>query len=89
MQSKWKDLSAKQKIISIVSISTSAVVVIFSMLQIFGIWKNAIYVFLPLLAVVNSCQAYLQWKTSRKTAYICIGTAVFILICTLVIIFVK
>lgn len=89
MQTKWRDLSTNAKIVTVVSVSISALVVLLSVLQIFQIWDNANEVFLPLLGVVNLCQAYLQWNTSRKTAYFCIGTAVFIFICSLVVFLVQ
>lgn len=89
MQNKWRELPALQKAVMVISITTSTLVVVLAVLQIFGIWDNAIKAFVPLLGVVNLCQAYLQWGTSRKTAYLCIGTAVFIFICSIVVFFVR
>lgn len=85
MQTKWRDLSANARIVTVVSVSISALVVLLSVLQIFGIWDNAIKVFIPLLGAENLCQAYLLWNTSRKTAYFCIGTAVFVFLCFFVV----
>lgn len=84
MKSKWKDVPLMHKIVSIISIFISLLVVILAILQIFGVWKDAINVYMPLMGVVNLCQAYLQWNTSRKIAYFSIGTATFIFICSII-----
>ncbi len=89
MKIKWKDIPTAYKIVTVISVSTSALVVLFGILQLFNIWDMSINVCIPLLGVVNSCQAYLQWGTNRKTAYFCIGTAVFIFICSVVVFFIK
>ena len=88
MRTKWKEIPITQKIIMLLSISVSTLVVVFAALQLLNVWNRAVNVCVPLLGVVNSCQAYLQWKTSRKTAYFCIVTAIIIFICSFVIFFI-
>ena len=89
MKSKWKDVPLIQKIVTIISIVVSLSVVVLGILQIFEIWMYAINLCIPLMGVVNLCQAYVQWNTSRKVAYFSIGTAVFIFICALVVFFIR
>lgn len=88
MQKKWKELPKAHIIVAIVSIILSALVVIFAMLQLFRVWDRALNICVPMLGVVNLCQAYLHWKTSRKAAYFCIGTAIFIFICSVIVFFI-
>jgi len=89
MKSKWKDVPMMHKNVTIISIIASLSVVVLAILQIFEIWKYAINVCMPLMGVVNLCQAYLQWNTSRRIAYFSIGTATFIFICSIVVFFFK
>ena len=89
MRTKWEDIPKAHKVVTVISVSVSALVVLFAVMQLFNIWDRSVSVCVPLLGVVNSCQAYLQWKSNRKTAYFCIGTAVFIFICSFVILFVQ
>ena len=35
------------------------------------------------------CQTYMQWNTSRKTAYFSLGCAVFVFACAIAVFFVK
>ena len=89
MKSKWKDVPLMYKIVTIISIAVSLSIVVLGILQIFEIWVYAINVCIPLMGAVNLCQAYMQWNTSRKVAYFCIGTSIFIFICTIVVFFIK
>ena len=89
MKSKWKDVPLTHRMVTIISIGLSLSIVVLGILQIFEIWVYAINVCVPLMGLVNLCQAYIQWNTSRKVAYFSIGTAVFIFICAIVVFFVK
>ena len=71
-------------LVMIVSIVTSIAIIVFACLQLTGKWEGATNGVVPPL-----CQAYTQWEKSRKIAYFSIGTAVFILICSIVVFFVK
>ncbi|MBQ7921436.1 MAG: hypothetical protein IJ325_02525 [Clostridia bacterium] len=75
--------------IAVLGIIISATVIVLAVLQIFDIWNNAITVFIPLMGLNQLCQAYTQWHINRKVAYFNIGTAGFLLICTVVIFFLK
>ena len=89
MKTNWKNAPLLQKVVTIISVLASLSVVVLAVLQIFGIWDQAINVFMPLMGVTMLCQSYMQWNNSRKVAYFSIGTAAFIFICSIVVFFVK
>ena len=89
MKIKWKEVPLSHKIITVGSVIVSLAVVVLAILQIFDVWDQAINVFMPLMGVTMLCQSYMQWNNSRKVAYFSIGTAAFILICSIVVFFVK
>ena len=89
MRTKWKDAPTSYKIVTIISILASLSVVALAVLQMFDIWNQAINICVPMMGVTMLCQAYMQWKTSRKVAYFSIGTATFIFVCAIVVFFVK
>ena len=76
-------------LVTVVSIVTSIAIIVFACLQLTGKWEGATNVVVPLLGVSTLCQAYTQWERSRKIAYFSIGTAIFILICSVVVFFIK
>lgn len=83
MKEKWNDMSIIDKVITIISIASSSLVLVFAILQIFNIWDKAINVVIPLMGITMLCQAYTFWNKSRKVAYFSIATAVFILLCAI------
>ena len=87
MRQRWKSLSVTHRVVTVISVIVSAFAVFFAVLQLLNVWDAAINVCLPLLGVVDLCQAYLQWNTNRKIAYLNIGVAAFILICSGVVFF--
>ena len=89
MKTKWKDAPLLHKVVTIISLFACLSVVVLAVLQIFGVWEQAINVYMPLMGVISLCQSYMQWNNSRKVAYFSIGTAVFIFICSIVVFFVK
>lgn len=89
MRKIWSETSLSQKIVAIISVIAGLSVLVLAMLQIFNVWSQAIHIFVPLMGVINFCLAYLQWNTNRKTAYVNICTAVFILVCAVVVLFIK
>ena len=88
-RTKWKETPLLHKIVTITSILASLSVVVLAVLQMFDIWERAINVFMPVMSVTMLCQAYMHWNKSRKVAYFSIATAAFILVCSIVVFFVK
>ena len=89
MKTKWKDTSTLHKVITVFSVIVSLVVVTLAVLQIFDIWTQAINLCIPLMGVNLLCQTYMQWNTSRKTAYFSLGCAVFVFACAIAVFFIK
>jgi len=82
---KWKDMSETCRILFVVMIVASLTAVVFAALQLLGVWDGALRLYMPMLGLVNLCHACLQWKASRKSAYLSLGVAAFIwLVCAVV-----
>ena len=89
MKTKWKDTPLLHKIITVFSMIVSLTVVTLAILQIFEIWTQAINLCVPLMGVNLLCQTYMQWNTSRKTAYFSLGCAAFVFACAIAVFFIK
>ena len=89
MKTKWKDSPLSHKIITVFSVIVSLAVVILAILQMFDIWTQAINLCVPLMGVNLLCQTYIQWNTSRKTAYFSLGCAAFVFACAIAVFFIK
>lgn len=89
MKTKWKDTPMLHKVITVFSVIVSLAVVTLAVLQIFEIWTQAINLCIPLMGVNLLCQTYMQWNTSRKTAYFSLGCAVFVFACAIAVFFIK
>ena len=89
MKTKWKDTPMLHKVITVFSVIVSLAVVTLAVLQIFDIWTQAINLCVPLMGVNLLCQTYIQWNTSRKTAYFSLGCAVFVFACAIAVFLIK
>ena len=89
MKTKWKDAPLTHKIVTVVSIIVALSVIVLAILQMFDIWTQAINLCVPLMGVNLLCQTYIQWNTSRKTAYFSLGCAVFVFACAIAVFFIK
>ena len=89
MKTKWKDTPMLHKVITVFSVIVSLAVVTLAVLQIFDIWTQAINLCIPLMGVNLLCQTYMQWNTSRKTAYFSLSCAVFVFACAIAVFFIK
>lgn len=89
MKTKWKDTPPLHKVITVFSVIVSFTVVTLAVLQIFDIWTQAINLCIPLMGVNLLCQTYMQWNTSRKTAYFSLGCAAFVFACAIAVFFIK
>jgi len=87
MEEKRNDLPKYYVIATCISAAAGFAALILAILVLLGIGDWAINVAVPLLGVVEVCQVYLQWNKNRKTAYVCLATAVFIFICAIVVFF--
>jgi len=83
MKTKWKDTPILYRVISVFSLIVSIAVVTLAVLQILDIWTQAINLCIPLMGVNLLCQTYMQWNTSRRTAYFSLGCAVLVFACAI------
>ena len=89
MKTKWKDTPLSHKIITVFSVMVSLAVVTLAILQIFEIWTQAINLCIPLMGVNLLCQTYIQWNTSRRSAYVSLCSAALVFICAIAVFFIK
>ncbi len=89
MKTKWKDAPLTHKIVTAVSIIVALSVIVLAILQMFDIWTQAINLCVPLMGVNLLCQTYIQWNTSRKTAYFSLGCAAFVFVCAIAVFFIR
>lgn len=81
---KRSEKSTFDKVFKIVITLCSALVIIFAMLQLLGIWENAALAYMPLACVNMLFFTVSYWKTSRSTAIINLVGAVVVLVCTVI-----
>jgi len=89
MKTKWKDTPTLHKMITVFSVIVSLAVVTLAILQIFEIWTQAINLCVPLMGVNLLCQTYIQWNTSRRSAYVSLYCAALVFICAIAVFFIK
>ncbi len=89
MKTKWKDTPLAQKIVTVLSIIVAISVIVLAILQILDIWTQAINLCIPLMGVNLLCQAYIQWNTSRRSAYVSLCCAALIFFCAIAVFFIK
>ena len=86
---KWKEKTTFNKVGSVAVILCSVLIIIFATLQLLGIWEDAVFAYMPLACVNMLFFTVSYWKTNRGTAVINLVAAIFVLLCTVVIVFVK
>ena len=89
MKTKWKDTPLAQKIVTVLSIIVAISVIVLAILQILDIRTQAINLCIPLMGVNLLCQAYIQWNTSRRSAYVSLCCAALVFICAIAVFFIK
>ena len=89
MKTNWKDAPLIHKIVTVVSIIVALSVIVLAILQMFDIWTQAINLCVLLMGVNLLCQTYIQWNTSRKSAYFSLGCAAFVFACAIAVFFIK
>ena len=81
MNKQWKDRPLLDKIVSVSGIVVSVAIIALAIIQLFDVWSDAGYVYVPLMGVNLLLQAYVQWKPNRKVAVFYLCAAVFVLVC--------
>ena len=85
MKSKWKEMSAVNKVVLVSRIVLTIVIIVLALLQFFGVLENAINYTMPLLGVYFLIVSIQEWKRQRGTALFSVGVAVFIFIVAFVV----
>jgi len=70
MKSNWSEKSTADKIISILRIILSACALLSAILQLLGVWDEALNVAVPLLSVVILLQSIQEHKKHRAVAIV-------------------
>lgn len=84
---KWEQRSTKEKVLWIAQMVLSILIILFALLQIAGIWKEAIKVFEPLMGLLMLIMAFSFWNKKRGYAYYFLGVAIFILFVSILVFF--
>lgn len=74
----WNEKSTLEKVLQIVQILLSTIVIVLCVLQMAGVWSEAIHVIEPLMAVVMLIMSW-QYRTYNKLmSMFCLAVAVFV-----------
>ncbi len=74
-------------ILLLIRLICSVGVLVFALLQIFGVWDKANFVVFPLLAASLVIQTFQEWKVRRTLAIFLLITTVFVVGCTFAVFF--
>ena len=85
---RWQQKSPFEKLLTITSITCSIAVIVLALLQLLGIWNDAVRVYMPLTALVMLIQAKELWNKSRTAAIINLCTAIFVAAVCILILFI-
>lgn len=77
----FKNMTVTEKIVSVSTIICSLAIVVLAILQIFDVWSDAGFVYLPLMAVNLILQAIREWKKNRSVAIVSICAAFIVTAC--------
>ncbi len=76
----WRERPLYIKIAMIIGMIASIGVIVFAILGLTGVMKNADNIYIPLMGVTMLTQGIREWKNSKITAVFSIAVAVFIAI---------
>lgn len=82
MRTKWDQMTAGEKIILAMRIALSVIVVVFALLQVSGVWDQAVDYAVPLLGIYLLALSVQEWKEKRGSVILSICLALFIFACT-------
>lgn len=85
MNTKWSEMNEKDKALLIARLIFSVVAVVFAILQLTDVWKDANMVAIPSVGVVMLLQAIQEWNIRRRSAIFGFWVAGFIFACTVMI----
>lgn len=74
----WREKSTLDKVLQIVQMLLSTVVIILCILQLSGVWTNAIHIVEPLMAVVMLIMSWQYRNYNKFMSLFCLAVAVFV-----------
>ena len=89
MKKKWNEMPLPDRIASVLSVVIGLIVIALALIQILDIWRDAAYVYIPLLGVNQLLLAYVQWKSNRKAAIVSLCAVSFVFACTIAVYLLK
>ena len=81
---KWKDKNKFEKTLTIFGVIVAIAIIVIAFLQIFEISKDSI-IFELLLGLLMLIQTLEYWKYNKKSALICLTSALIIVICCIIV----
>ena len=88
LQENWSQKLWYEKIIFILGMVAALSVIILALLQLFGLWKDSAYWYMPMMAVTMLVQAFDNRKRSKGVMFLSLGVAAFIAAVWVLILFV-
>ena len=84
----WQQKTPFGKLLTVTGIACSVAVIVLALLQLLGVWSDAVRVYMPLTALVMLIQAVENWKRNRTVAVINLCASIFVAITCILILFI-
>ncbi len=85
----WKKMTLAHKVLTGIVLVSSILIIVLTLLQLFGVWRDAALAYMPLLCVNMLAQAFSSWKTNRSTAIVSLVAAGIILVCVAAVVYLR
>ncbi len=86
---KWKETPPSIKVATIIVLVNSVLIIVLALLQLFDVWADAAFAYLPLTWVNTLALAFSNWKTSRSAAIVNLVAAGIILVCFVAVVLLR
>ncbi len=88
MKERWSQKLWYEKLVFIIGMFCSVSVIVLACLQVFSIWQNAAYAYMPLSALLMLVQAFENRKKKSGLVIISLCAAAIVSICWILVVFV-
>ena len=78
IKEEWTRKLWYEKVIFVIGMMTAVTVVVLALLQLFNVWEDAAYLYMPMMAVLMLVQAFDNRKKSRGLVILSLSVAAFI-----------
>ena len=86
---KWKERSAAGRVLTVLSILLSVGAVISPLLYGLALWEHGLSAGILLQGLNQLCKVPLEWNTDRKLAWLSLAAGVFVVGCSVAILFLQ